>query len=153
MADTQYLVLARHYNQKTNSCVTNKTDIIWKDYRNTDKEDVRSVHEVLKIQASDSNGGVTSGEMQQLIIKNAQKSNPKYDMVFAFRGVDMIGDNIPNAVCDAFYRLPGDPWIKNSISGSLAESMNIVKRLGNAIGKDNVLIGKIVPLEQYIDIV
>lgn len=153
MAATQYIVLARHYNQKTNSCVTNKTNVTWKDYRNTDVNDNRSVHEVLKIQATDSNGGVTSSEMQKLIIDNAQKSNPKYDMVFAFRGVDMIGDNIPNAVCDVFYRLPGDPWIKNSVTGSLAESMNAVKRLSNAIGKDNVLVGKIVPLEQYIDIV
>lgn len=151
MSMTEYVVLSRYYNPTINSCVTNGTQVNWIGHAEKDEGLKKTVQEIIKI--DNSKDGSTSAEMQRLIIENARRNNPKFDMMFYYTGVDMIGEALPYVVCDQFKRIQGDPWVVNSYIGSLTGAMERAKRLASKLGKENVLFGKVVPLEQYITIV
>ena len=54
---------------------------------------------------------------------------------------------------DNMKRIKLDPWFLYSTHASLNSAMVKAKELVNILGKDAVKIGKVVPLDQYIEIV
>ena len=68
-------------------------------------------------------------------------------------GVSEIVDAIPNAVYERMERLKMDPWFLIATCNSLKAAMTKAEQLIDIYGKDAVKIGKIVPLDQYIEIV
>lgn len=60
---------------------------------------------------------------------------------------------IPYLYYDNMKRIKLDPWFLYSTHASLNSAMAKAKELVNILGKDAVKIGKIVPLDQYIEIV
>lgn len=107
-------------------------------------------------------------ELQQYVIDETKATNPKYDMVFMYDGLGYVesrtgqadynppeDDNkqVPYAYYDRMKRIEIDPWFLFSTHASLISAMAKAKELVNILGKDAVKIGKIVPLEQYIEII
>ena len=60
---------------------------------------------------------------------------------------------IPYLYYDNMKRVKLDPWFLYSTHASLNSAMAKAKELVNILGKDAVKIGKVVPLDQYIEIV
>ena len=60
---------------------------------------------------------------------------------------------IPYLYYDNMKRIKLDPWFLYSTHASLNSAMVKAKELVNILGKDAVKIGKVVPLDQYIEIV
>lgn len=60
---------------------------------------------------------------------------------------------IPYLYYDNMKRIKLDPWFLYSTHASLNSAMAKAKELVNILGKDAVKIGKIVPIDQYIEIV
>ena len=60
---------------------------------------------------------------------------------------------IPYLYYDNMKRIKLDPWFLYSTHASLNSAMIKAKELVNILGKDAVKIGKVVPLDQYIEIV
>ena len=60
---------------------------------------------------------------------------------------------IPYLYYDNMKRIKLDPWFLYSTHASLNSAMTKAKELVNILGKDAVKIGKVVPLDQYIEIV
>ena len=59
----------------------------------------------------------------------------------------------PEIYYERMKRVKIDPWFLHSTHASLNSAMSKAKELVNLLGKNAVKIGKIVPLEQYIEIV
>lgn len=59
----------------------------------------------------------------------------------------------PYVLKDRMERVPLSPWFVHSTHGSLASAMTKARALANLIGHSNIKIGKVVPLDQYIEIV
>lgn len=105
-------------------------------------------------------------ELYQHIIDETIATNPKYDMVFMYDGIAYAeadkadynpptGHNaqIPYVYYERMKRIKVDPWFLFSTHASLNAAMAKAKELINILGKDAVKIGKVVPLDQYIEIV
>ena len=112
-------------------------------------------------------------EMYQKVIDESNANNPKYDMIFMYDGIGHITfpgyNDIPTKVDknppdsdskiapEIYYermkRIKLDPWFFHSTHASLKSAMAKAEELVNILGKDAVKIGKVVPLDQYIDIV
>lgn len=99
-------------------------------------------------------------ELYQTVIDESYASNPKWDMVFLYDGItfakaDSAGDQkqIPEVYYERMKRVKLDPWFLYSTHGSLLAAMEKARVLVNILGKTGVKIGKVVPLEQYIEIV
>ena len=60
---------------------------------------------------------------------------------------------IPYLYYDNMKRIKLDPWFLYSTHASLNAAMAKAKELVNILGKDAVKIGKVIPLDQYIEIV
>lgn len=104
----------------------------------------------------------------EIIINESLATNPKYDMVFMYDGIAYLQaefeDYNPDPKASAVYQNPYiyydrmkriklDPWFLISTHASLNSAMIRAKELINILGKDGVKIGKVVPLDQYIEIV
>ena len=104
----------------------------------------------------------------QIVIDEATANNPKYDMVFMYDGVakaeSITGEadynppekdakQIPYVYYERMKRVKLDPWFLHSTYASLNAAMGRARELVNLLGKESVKIGKVVPLEQYIEIV
>lgn len=139
-------------------------------------EEGKAVIEYAYIRPADAFTGDTSGalkkaaalldqEKYQIVIDESQASNPKYDMVFMYDGIASItGEGILNAPTnntagkpylhyERMKRIKLDPWFLYSSHGSLRSAMTRANQLINIMGKDAVKIGKVVALDQYIEIV
>ena len=139
-------------------------------------EEGKAVIEYAYIRPADAFAGNTSGalkkagalldqEKYQIVIDESQASNPKYDMVFMYDGIASItGEGILNAPTsntaskpylhyERMKRIKLDPWFLYSSHGSLRSAMTQANQLINIMGKDAVKIGKVVALDQYIEIV
>ena len=107
-------------------------------------------------------------ELYEYIIKETAANNPKYDMVFMYDGIayaesrtgkaDYNPPNdddkqVPYVYYDRMKRVKLDPWFLFSTHASLNSAMIKARELVNILGKDSVKIGKVVPLDQYIEIV
>ena len=105
-----------------------------------------------------------------LIQDSNQLSNPKYDMLFYFDGVEtMDGETnrrnrqpvtkggTPYYQTKLFYqkmkRLDMCPWVLYATVASLTVVLEKANEIVNIMGVENVLVGKVVALEQYIEIV
>ena len=122
--------------------------------------DTMTVAELKKLQAE------RDLELYEIVIEETRSSNPKYDMVFMYDGIGYEEADVAcynpddNDVCQVPYvyydkmkRVKLDPWFLFSTHASLNSAMTKAKELVNILGKDAVKIGKVVPLDQYIEIV
>lgn len=106
--------------------------------------------------------------LNEIIIAESTALNPKYDMVFMYDGIayaesrtgkadynppDNDDKQIPYVYYERMKRVKLDPWFLFSTHASLASAMTKAKELVNILGKDAVKIGKVVPLDQYLEIV
>ena len=102
----------------------------------------------------------------QIVIDSSLATNPKYDMIFMYDGIarkvsEIIDHNppqqdkkeAPEIYYERFKRIKLDPWFLHSTYASLRAVMLKAEELVNILGKDAVKIGKVVPLDQYIEIV
>ena len=126
------------------------------------------------LKPSDPDGSLTRKkaardlELYEYVVKGARADNPKYDMVFMYDGIASAESRtgkadynppandkkqIPYVHYDRMKRIKLDPWFLHSTHGSLESAMQKAKMLVNIIGKSSVKIGKVVPLEQYIEII
>lgn len=105
-------------------------------------------------------------KLQKLIIDANHNSNPKYDMIFAYDGLASFegekkrnppptGDKstAPLVYYEKMRRLDMVPWFLYATCASLSVAMKKGEELVKIMGTSNVLIGKVVALDQYIDIV
>ena len=107
-------------------------------------------------------------ELYEVVIDENRASNPKYDMVFMYDGIGYAESRTgkadynppqnddkqaPYLYYDKMKRIQLDPWFLFSTHASLTSAMTKAKELVNILGKDAVKVGKIVPLDQYIEIV
>ena len=115
--------------------------------------------------------------LNELMVDQNRPNNPKYDMVFMYDGIaktdeqsktstnplnpgpivisesPVAGGEIPYLYYDNMKRIKLDPWFLYSTHASLNSAMAKAKELVNILGKNAVKIGKVVPLDQYIEIV
>lgn len=158
MASVQYEVFTRYFNSIINVAVTNKTPKTWTpiDKKGTVEYNNADCKEVFEF-GDTKDTSTRTYELQKMIVDENKLDNPKYDMIFVYNGVDIVSGakegDLPYALHDKFLRIKPSPWVLYSRHASLQSAMTKAKQLVNAIGKDNVLIGKVVSLEQYIEIV
>lgn len=183
MATTQYQVFCRYLNENVNHVLANKSEKEWiskEVYENMTIEEKanvevlvekeKAVTEICIIRPEIKTGATSTdlaeaskydNELYQLIVDQAKASNPKYDMIFLYDGVTSYtgekgpnaGDNEPVVLYERMKRIKSDPWFLYSTHASLTSAMNKAKELVNIFGKTGVKVGKVVPLEQYIEIV
>ena len=155
MAATRYEVLYRYYNIDMKMPITNVVNEEWVSCFNN-KQGNRICKETFEFCIGPD--PVHEREIQDLLIYGNNATNPKFNMFFVYRNREMKYSNsntnsFPYALTDSMERIPVAPWFVHSSHGSLNSAMAKVKTLANLIGHENVKIGKIVPLEQYIEIV
>ena len=107
-------------------------------------------------------------ELYNIVIQESRATNPKYDMVFMYDGIGYaesrtgeadyhppLNDDkqVPYLYYERMKRIKLDPWFLFSTHASLTSAMIKARELVNIFGKDAVKIGKVVPLDQYIEIV
>lgn len=121
---------------------------------------------------SDTNGAKRRAAVQldnnlySLMTAEVNHENPKYDMIFVYDGVTSTtceekrnksssGDKStpPIVYYERMRRLEMVPWFLYTTCASLTAAMTKAGELVNLVGKDNVIIGKVVSLDQYIEIV
>lgn len=105
---------------------------------------------------------------QSIMVEQSKPTNPKYEMIFMYNGIgkceaeeSTLNANqnntdppiTPYVYYDEMKRVKCNPWFFYEQFGSLQAAMNRSAELVNIFGKGNVLIGKEVALDQYIDIV
>lgn len=174
MAATQYQVFIRYFNNTVNECIDNKTDCTWTNADKALKANIKAsddnLVEIVKIRSdtivkTDYEANELEDAKYYDIIQNeANIHNPKYNMVFMYTGIAILeGETSVNSKApdktkpilyyDNMQRIDADPWFLNSTHGSLKSAMNKVDELVELLGKANVKVGKVVPLDQYIEIV
>lgn len=160
MALIQYQLFCRCINTVTKKAVTNKEKRKWisafdeNDIPNVDNKDVY-IKETIKF--NEKGTADIESEMQAEIIEGSKLDNPKYDLLFIYAGCDIKYGNVKNKepylLTDKFERIFLSPWFVHSSHSSLNSVMEKAQKLVNKVGHDNIMIAKIVPLDQYIDIV
>lgn len=160
MASVQYQLFCRCINTVTNKAITNKEKRTWvsafdlEKYPNIDNEELY-VPEVIKF--NEENTSEEELEIQNEIVKGSKISNIKYDMLFVYAGCDIkhgkVEGNMPYLLTDKFERIFMSPWFIHSVHSSLNSVMEKAQALVDKVGHKNIMIGKVVPLDQYIDIV
>ena len=93
---------------------------------------------------------------EDLVTKAANVNNPKYDMIFIWDRLDYYVDetNQQNQLYfDRMRRVEFRPWFFHSTTSSLKQAIVEEEKLMDMFGKENVMLVKEVPLDQYIDIV
>lgn len=118
--------------------------------------------------------------LSNIIVDEAVSSNPKYDMIFLYDGLvtcegapavntskyiykpgqtqtneaSPLQVNPPIVYYEKMKRFEGPaPWFLYATASSLTAIMKKAEELVNIMGKNNVIIGKVVDIEEYIDIV
>jgi hypothetical protein len=138
MATTQYQIFCRYLNEAVGVILTNQS---------------KADYESLCIIETDGSSE-TNLKHYETIIEQSTHTNPKYDMVFMYDGLEKVEeDNINYLYFDKMKRVKLDPWFLFSSHASLESAMIKARSLVNTLGKEAVKIGKVVPLDQYIEIV
>ena len=106
----------------------------------------------------DKENAIQERKIQDLLIYGNNSANPKFNMFFIYKSRDFIYSNentndYPYVLKDRMERVPMSPWFVHSTHGSLNSAMTKARVLANLIGHENIKIGKVVPLDQYIEIV
>lgn len=156
MAGTKYEVLYRYYNVDMKMPITNVVNERWVSCFDEEKAgDGISKETFMFCTEKDPDLERT---IQDLLIYGNSSFNPKFNMLFIYRGREMLyssksTDEPPFVLMDSLERICVSPWFVHSTHASLSSAMTKVKALANVIGHENVKIGKVVNLEQYIEIV
>lgn len=160
MASVQYQLFCKCINTVTKKAITNKETRTWVSDFNLDKyfdieNEEKYVTETIRFNMKDT--AQEEAEMQNEIIEGSKISNIKYDMLFVYAGCDIKytdkNGNMPYLLTDRFERIFMSPWFIHSVHSSLNSVMAKAQMLVDKIGHDNIMIGKVVPLDQYIEIV
>lgn len=156
MAATQYQLLCRYYNMDMKMPITNLNNKTWVSCFDTVTDSDTSVQETFKFALS--NSAEEEKTIQDLLISGNNSANPKFDMFFMYKSRDFIYSTVgtnsyPYILMDKMDRVVLSPWFIHSTHGSLQSVMTKAKELVNLIGQDNVKIGKVIPLDQYVELV
>ena len=164
MATTEYQIICRYYNTDMSKCVTNLTTSEWSSSNSGKQTASKEIFKFYTGYKSDGKTALTEEEkaaalqdLQSAIIEGNRATNPKFDMLFVYDGRDVmystLDGKLPYVLTDKMDRIKISPWFVHSTYGALSSAMLKAQELIKWLGKDNVRIGKVVPLEQYIDIV
>lgn len=161
MATTKYELLCRYYNVDMKMPITNIVDETW--ISSFDKETYVKTKSDKFYSEETFEFGITADaaqerKIQDLLIYGNNSANPKFNMFFIYKARDIVYSesgtvNYPYALKDRMERIPLSPWFIHSTHSSLNSAMAKARILANIVGHDNIKIGKIVPLDQYIEIV
>lgn len=156
MAATKYEVLCRYYNVDTKMPITNIVNETWISCFDTVPE--KGNYSVETFDFCKSSNPTQERKIQDLLIYGNNSINPKFNMFFMYKSRDfMYSDKNTNAfpyvLMDRMERVPLSPWFVHSTHASLSSAITKTRALANLIGYENIKIGKIVPLDQYIEIV
>ena len=145
MATVQYQIQYKYINPITKNVITNTT---------TSKYD-----DLKFLRSYSSSGSVAQAED---VIEQSSISNDKFDMLFIYNGVETLSAKVSfggsntvksnTVIGEKFLRCNGQPWFVASRVSSFQDALNIAKRLIKSIGKDNVQIVKVVPLDMKVEI-
>jgi hypothetical protein len=180
---TTYDVFMHFYNDDIGKAVTNETECKWYPCLTTPLQYGKSNSSNKYLQPSDMNQLKLSKDQESLevlyispsaattasdntkayedyIVKNATISNPKYDMIFIWDGMGTYNsthtgadDKTVQLYFDKTKRVSFKPWFFHSTYHSLRAAIAKAEQLVDLFGKDHIMIGKEVSLDQYIDIV
>ena len=172
---TKYNLYTKFYNEKIGKCVTNTTNCKWysallttyknkalghyikkADMNQYKLEKEKETLETLYISKPTMSTAENLEIYEDLVTKAANVNNPKYDMIFIWDRLDYYVDetNQQNQLYfDRMRRVEFRPWFFHSTTSSLRQALVEEEKLMDMFGKENVMLVKEVPLDQYIDIV
>ena len=183
MAATKYEIFCKYYHSGVNKVVNNITPTEWVHAedsgaapRSVQGAKSKPGIENCWVRHEDGLDQDTQGNLRRaaveidnnlytLMTSELNHENPKYDMVFVYDGVVSTkgaekankaqGDtaSAPIVYYERMRRMEMTPWFLYATCASLNAAMTKAGELVNLIGKENVLIGKVVSLDQYIEIV
>lgn len=158
MAATKYEVLCRYYNMDMKMPITNIVNETWISSFDADKVPARSNLSVETFEFCTEQNAEQERKTQDLLIYGNNSTNPKFNMFFMYKARDFIYSNAetndyPYALIDRMERVPLSPWFVHSTHASLNSAMTKARAIAKHVGHENIKIGKVVPLDQYIDIV
>lgn len=157
MATTKYEVLCRYYNVDMKMPIINDATETWVSC--FDKSEIpekgymKETFEFCTVKDAKQ-----EKKIQDLLIKGNNSQNSKFNMFFIYKARDFMYSNeetgaFPYVLIDCMERLPLSPWFVYSTHVSLNSAMVKVRTLANLIGHENVKIGKVVALDQFVEIV
>lgn len=156
MATTKYEVLCRYYNMDMKMPITNIVNETWVSFF----EDTipKGSYSKETFEFCKQPDPIQERKIQDLLIYGNNSSNPKFNMFFMYNSRDFMysnkgTDDFPYVLVDRMEKVPLSPWFIHSTHASLNSAMTKARALSNLVGHENIKIGKIVPLEQYIEIV
>ena len=177
---TKYSIFTHYYNDSIGKAVTNVVDCKWYpcltspteynpnpsqpydhsylqhgDMNQAKLEQDKETLEVLYI-SKDTTSSDDTDKYKELIIDESTIKNPKFDMIFIWDGLGYFIDdsNDKNQLYfDKMKRIEFKPWFFHSTYNSLKAAMTKAEKLVDLFGKNHIMIGKEINLDQYIDIV
>lgn len=182
MATTKYEIFCKYHHASVNKVINNNTSVKWVQAEESGASP-RIVSKTLKTQSGVENcwvrpeddlvGGAemrkaaveVDNRLYLLMTDEIKPDNPKYDMAFIYDGIittegekkrNQAGADTsmqPLVYYERMKRLDMTPWFLYATCASLNYAMTKAGELVNLIGKENVMIGKVVSLDQYIEIV
>lgn len=158
MAAVKYELLCRYYNVDMKMPITNIVNETWVSCFDAIGKTFNNRYSVETFEFCTEQDAVQERKIQDLLIYGNNSSNPKFNMFFMYKARDFMYSNegtndYPYTLMDSMERVPLSPWFLHSTHGSLRAAMTKAKALANIIGHENIKIGKVVPLDQYIEIV
>lgn len=156
MAATKYEVLCRYYNVDMKMPITNIVNETWISCFDTVPE--KGNYSVETFEFCKSSNPTQERKIQDLLIYGNNSINPKFNMFFMYKSRDFMysdknTNTFPYVLKDRMEKVPLSPWFIHSTHASLNSAMTKARTLANIIGHSNIKIGKVVPLDQYIEIV
>ena len=157
MATTKYEVFCRYYNVDMKMPIINDATETWVSC--FDKTEIPSKgYSKETFEFCTTRDAAQEKKIQDLLIKGNNSQNPKFNMFFMYKARDFIYSDeqtgaLPYVLLDCLERIPLSPWFVHSTHVSLNSAMAKVRALANIIGCENVKIGKIVELDQFVEIV
>ena len=157
MATTKYEVLCRYYNVDMKMPIINDATETWVSC--FDESEVSSKGYIKEtFEFCTKKDTMQEKKIQDLLIKGNNSQNPKFNMFFMYKARDfMYSDKttgeFPYMLIDCMERMPLSPWFVHSTHVSLNSAMAKIRALANVIGHENVKLGKVVALDQFVEIV
>lgn len=159
MAATKYEVLCRYYNLDMKMPITNIVNQTWaSSFDEAPANATKDNYSVETFKFCLNQDATQEKEIQDLLIYGNNYDNPKFNMFFVYRSREFKysqggSNSYPYILKDRMERMVLSPWFVHSVHGSLQSAMAKAKALASHIGHENIKIGKIIPLDQYIEIV
>ena len=163
MAATKYEVLCRYYNGDMKMPITNIVNETWIScFDEVPTKGIYSTETFEFCREKDiENDKQKEIKLQNLLVEGNNANNPKFNMFFVYKSRDFMypktkedeDEEYPYVLMDRMERVALSPWFVHSTHASLNSAMTKARKLADLIGHDNIKIGKVVPLDQYIEIV